>query len=450
MKNNKILIIIGVIVLNLAAVFMIGQALLGKTSQYDKILAKARELSEKELCSKAIAEYDNAINEKDSLDVRFEMLDTYDKGIQIGEITAIYDVYSFAEEIVESYREEPLAYEKVCDFFMSYGKYEECAELLMKARDLNVTSEKIESLRENIRYQYIQRYSMYENVLPCFDGYYAVSSDGSYSYLDTEARGYSVGAYTYGSSFSEGYAFVKAAHPDGSEKSFIINEQEQREVYLDGVELSSGIGAAIDNKGNTVYLLSCKIGDKYKYYDINGKEAFGEYVFAGRFRNNVAAVKEADNKWKLIDGTGKTITENVFSDVVLNEFDECAAKGIIFAKTGDKYHMYDLNGNQIGDFSCDGAKPFVDDYAAFKSGELWGFVDSTGKIVIEAQYDDAKSFSNSLGAIKTGESWNFINPQNEIIIQETFEDVGYLNDNGICFVKIDGYWSCLEFYYTGK
>lgn len=93
---------------------------------------------------------------------------------------------------------------------------------------------------------------------------------------------------------------------------------------------------------------------------------------------------------------------------------------------------------------------FVDSYAAFKDGEKWGFVDTEGNVVIEAQYDDAKSFSNRMGAVKNGEVWSFINPQNKVVIEETFEDVDYLNAKGICFVKIDGYWSNLEFYYTGE
>ena len=115
-----------------------------------------------------------------------------------------------------------------------------------------------------------------------------------------------------------------------------------------------------------------------------------------------------------------------------------------------KYCLYNTNAEQIGDFSCDGAKAFVDDYAAFCDGNQWGFVDTKGNVIIEPQYEDAKSFSNSMGAVKTGDGWAFINPNNEIVIQETFEDVDYLNSKGICFVKNDGYWSYLKMYYTGK
>ena len=66
MKNNKALIIVAVVLLNVLVVFMIGQSLLGKTSQYDKTLNEARSLAEQELCSKSIAKYNEAIIIKDT------------------------------------------------------------------------------------------------------------------------------------------------------------------------------------------------------------------------------------------------------------------------------------------------------------------------------------------------------------------------------------------------
>lgn len=448
--NNKVLIIVAVILLNVLVLYMIGQSLLGKTSQYDKTLNEARAYAEQELCSKSIDKYNEAIIIKDSLKVRLEMLDVYEKGLDIGEFTNSYDIFTAVSTMVETFREEKVAYEEACALFMKYSKYEECAEALMLARDLNVTSDKIEEYREQVRYQYTKYFAMYTEVLPVFNGMYTVKTDDGYTFLNDEGSPDFDGTFIEASSFSEGYAFVKSSHPDGNDRSIVINKEGERQAYLNGVESSSGVGKAKNKSGDDIYLLSCKVGEKYKYFDINGEEAFGDYAFAGRFRNNVAAVMESEGKWKLIDGTGKAIVDKTFSDVVLNEFDECAPKGLIFAKEGGKYHIYDLNGKQVGDFSCDDAKAFVDDYAAFKSGEQWGYVDSNGKIIIEPQYEDAKSFSYNMAGVKTSGGWVFINPSNEIVIQETFEDVDYLNNKGICFVKTDSYWCYLKMYYTGK
>lgn len=450
MKNNKGLIILAVVLLNALVLYMVGSNLFGETSKYDQALEEARLYASQELCSKSIERYEDAISIEDTLDVRLEMIAVYETGMNIGEFTNAYDVFNALEDILKDYYNQPAAYEKVCDFFLRNGKYEECAEALMQARDLKVHSDKITELRKTVRYQYQRKYSMYESVLPCFDGYYTISADGAYSHLDAYASPYSQGIYSYVSSFSEGYAFAKAYHPDGSEKSFIIDEAEQRQVYLEGVETSSGTGAAVNANGQQMLLLACKVGETYKYYDINGNEVFGDYVFAGRFRNNVAAVQNAEGQWSLINGTGKAIVATTFTDVVLNEFDECAPKGLILANDGSGYHLYDTSGRQIGDFVCDDAKAFVDEYAAFKQGDLWGYVDAQGKVVIDAQYKDAKSFSNGLAGVTMGGDWQFINADNEVVIEDAFEDVGYLNENGICFVKIDGYWSNLEFYYTGE
>lgn len=448
MKNNKVLIIVGIIFLNLLVIYMVGQSLLGKTSQYEQTIADARKYAEQELCSKSIEKYNEAILTKDTVKLRLEMIDVYEKGIDIGEFTNTYSVFSTITSMVDTYREDAVVYEAACEIFLKYGKYEDCAKVLMQARDFNVSTDKIEEFRENVRYQYTKNFAMYTDVLPGYDGMYVVVSDGGYTFLNDECSPQIESEFSYASSFSEGYAFVKKVYSDGTTKSFVIDKEGIRQTYLNDVETSSGVGRAKNSKGEDILLLACKVGDTYKYFDINGKEHLDEYVFAGRFRNNIAAVQESEGKWKLIDGTGKPITDKTFADVILNEFDECAPKGLIIAKEKDKYHIYDMEAKKISDFSCDGAKAFVDKYAAFKSGDKWGFVNSEGKVIIEPQYEDAKSFSNNMGAVKVGEQWQFISPKNEIAIQETFEDVRYLSDKGICFVKSEGYWSYLKMYYT--
>ena len=450
MKNNKPLIIIGVILLNVIVIFMIGQSLLGKAGSYDTKIAEAREYAKQELCSKAIAAYDEAILMKDTLNIRLEMIDVYKKGIEIGEFTNTYNVITAVTSAVDAYRTTPKVYEAACDLFLQYGKYEDCAKILMQARDLRVSSDKIEESREKVRYQYTKYFAMYTNVTPEIDGMYLVESEGNYSFLNSEASAEGKGGYTYASSYSNGYAFVQTVNAEGKTRSFVINKKGERQIYINDAETSSGVGKGKDKKGNDLLLLACKVGDTYSYYGMDGKKLFGDYKFAGRFRNNVAAVQNKDGKWQLIDATGSKIIDKTFSDVVLNEFDECAPLGYIFVKDGEKYRLYDYKMNRIGKFECDGAKAFAGDYAAFKSGDLWGFVDTEGKVVIEPQYEDAKSFSGSLGAIYGGGAWRLINSKGEVKINETFEDVGYMSDNGICFVKTKGYWSYLKFFYTGK
>ncbi len=448
MKSNKILIIIAIILLNVLVVYTIGQSFMGKESEYDIALREARTYAEGNLFGKSIVSYKDAKFLSDSAELRLEMLDVYDKGLESGEFDSPHEIYSEVTNTVSEFPKEAAIYEKACDIFIKYGNYQKCAEILMQAHDLSVTSDKIEEARSLVRYQYNKFFGMYTDILPQNDGMYTAMSDEAYCFLDNEAAPDLEGAYTFASSFSEGYAFVRSTDTEGNPISFIIDKEGQRQVYMNEVESSSGVGMAKDSEGESVLLLSCKVGDKYKYYGIDGKEVFGDYIFAGRFRNNIAAVMEKEGEWKLIDGTGKVITKKTFTDVVLNELDECAPKGLIFAKDGEKYHLYNHKAEQIGDLSCDGAKAFVDDYAAIKSGDVWGYVDAEGKTVIEPQYEDAKSFSNKMAGVMVGGVWQFISPDNQVVIDDVYEDVGYLSNEGIVFVKNEGNWSYLKMYYT--
>ncbi len=450
MKNNKMLIIIGVVLLNVIVVFMFSQSLLGKTSTYDLTLDSARALVEQNLCSKAIEKYNEAIIIEDTLETRLEIIKAYEKGLEIGEFTNSYSIFTEIRTIADAYKTDVAVYEAAADIFLKYEKYEDCANLLMQARDLEVTSEKIEQARAAVRYKYMKVYSMYTDVMPSFDGMITAVSENEYSFLSDEGSPDLSAGYVYASSFSEGYAFVKTLDAEGNEVSFVINKDGQRQFYVENAETSSGVGKAMDKDSQPLLLLSCKSGETYDYYDINGNKMLSGYSFGGRFRNNVAAVKDADGNWRIINGLGEVIGDKVFEDIILNEFDECAPKGHIIAKENGAYHIYDINLNQVGDFSCEYAKAFVDDYAAFSDGDKWGFVGADGTVIIEPCYEDAKSFSNLLGAAKTEEGWVLINPENEVVVDEIFEDVSYLNDKGICFVKFDGFWSYLDMYYTGK
>ena len=448
MKNNKALIIIGVVFMNLLVVFMVGQNLMGKESKYDIALAEARELSQRELYSRAITGYQDAAAMEESVELYLEMIDTYRLGLESGEITSTYTVASSITKYLNNFQKEARLYEAICQLLMDYEELDKCVELLVQARDLKVYSELLTQFMEQLRFRYEYHYSMYSQVQPESGGMYVAEKNGTYSYLNSNGAAELDEGYVYATGFTEGYAYVQIMGLGEDVKHVIIDQEGVRQGYLYDIETSSGVGRGWDSQGETVLLLACKTGDVYSYYDTNGEKLFGEYAFAGRFRNNVAAVMEAEGKWRLIDSTGAYITDKTFTDVALNEMDECAPMGVIFACENGKYSMYGIDGQPVGEFTCDEARPFVDSYAAFRQGEAWGFVDTAGQVVIQPQYIEAKSFSNKLGLIKTEDGWSGIGEDNVTVIEETFDDMLYLSDSGICFVKEDDFWSFLEMYYT--
>ena len=457
MKNNKILIIIMVIVLNLVSVVSVGQNFFGDNNKYNSAIESARELSEQNLCSQSINKYNEAVAIKDTKEIRNEMLAVYEKGIDSGEFDQMYDIFVAVKGFLDIYPKDSGMYASVCKFLIKYEQYEDAVTLLKKAKSTKIFTDELDEITDSIRFIYKMNYSMYSGVRKASDGVFTVQNETSYSFIGDSAESGLGGGFSYASTFSEGYAFVKKTNADGKEAAFVIDKNGVRQFYLSNDVVScSGAGKSYDEDGNEALLYSCLIGGKYQYYNSKGEAVLQQYNFAGRFKNGVAAVEESEGKWHLIDGAGNYIDNAVFSDVVLNDSDECAPGGMIIAATNGKYKIYHLSNDksmnfsitEVEGFSCDGADAFAGEYAAFKSGSLWGYVDSDGKIVIEPQYEAAKSFSNGIAAVFSDSNWNFINSENKKVITENFEDASYLSDSGKCFIKKDGYWSYIEMYYV--
>ena len=82
----------------------------------------------------------------------------------------------------------------------------------------------------------------------------------------------------------------------------------------------------------------------------------------------------------LIDDTGKTVSDN-YEDMKLDLYGSYVQGGVILAKKDGAYHIYDLEENQIGDFSCDDMDICIDGgLIAFKQGDKWGYVDVEGTL----------------------------------------------------------------------
>lgn len=448
MKNNKILIIIVVIFLNLLVIYMVGQNIANQTSEYDIAMAEAQEFSDQKLYSLAIEKYQEALDLEKDPQACLKIIETYKLGIASGEISNTYSVFSAITDFAERFPQNADVLEAACRILAENKRYEDCVEILKRVQAQKIETEALNQLFKQIQFKHKVSYGTYNQVMPEAGGFIVAEKNGVYSYLDTQANEELEEGYIYATSFTNGYAYVQTNSPEGELLHMIIDENGQRRKYIEGIETSSGVGRAWNSEKEEILLLACKIGNSYAYFDMEGNMLEKQYAYAGRYRNNVAAIQNADGKWQLINGEGKAITEKTFSAVSLNEMEECAPAGIVFASDGTTYHMYDINGAQIGSFACDEAKPFVGEYAAFKSGDKWGFVDKVGNVVIEAQYADAKSFSNGMGAVLTDAGWCFINAENEMVITEAYADALYLTDDGICFVKMDTYWGYLEMYYT--
>jgi len=434
MKVDKKWIVLLIVAFNILAGIVTIPTWFQSNQKYSEALDKARSFYSEDLCVKSIQAYNDVITIKDTLPIRKEMIDTYRKGIDNGEYVSTYSIQKFLYSTIDAYRKDNQVYEYVGQFFFDKQLYEDCAAILNQAKKLGVKSDQISALTDSIRYKYRRDYSMYSDVIQSESGYYTVHTD-TYGFLKSNLSSTIGSHYKFASPFAGGYALVKT-----DEYTFLVNEAGIRQTYFDN--------NIVDSTGVGNELLACKINDSYSYYNLKGELAFGNYLYAGRFRNNIAAVED-ESGWKLIDPSQKYLSDTVFEDIKLNKLGDCAAHGIIFAKINNKYKMYDAKIAPIASFECDDADLFfTDEWAAFKSGDKWGFVDKDGKVQIEPQYEEARSFSNGLAGVKVDGKWSFINNKNVVVINDQFDDVDYFNPAGICFVKRENYWSTISLYYT--
>ena len=256
MKKNKVFIILGIILLNVLVALMIFKGVVNDTNKYDETLAQARAYSEQELCVKAISEYEKVLAIEDTVDLRIELISVYEKAVEIGEISSTYDMFEQLNILIEKNSKNPYAYEYACESLYKYEKYEECSKYLTKAQELELTSDKLTEVAKNMEYKYTKVYCMYNEVLPEYDEMYVARSEGMYSFLSSSGAEEISNNYTYASSFSEGYAFVKSLRPDGTEDSYLIDKDAVRQVYFPDVETSSGVGKAKNAEEKDILLLA--------------------------------------------------------------------------------------------------------------------------------------------------------------------------------------------------
>jgi len=230
--------------------------------------------------------------------------------------------------------------------------------------------------------------------------------------------------YKFGTYFSEDFACVVPENgvptyidTKGSIK-FTIKDAEKASIFSNGLAWFS----KVDKEGNELF----------GFIDKTGKEKISPiYYDALFFSEELAAVKNKENKWGYINNDGKLIINYQFANAgIFTEEKACVYDG-------KNYGYIDKNGKYLINPQFDDAKQFTQGLAAIKQGKTWGFIDKEGKIVINPQFDDAFLFSDDLAAVKSSEKWGYIDKDGKYSINPQFEEVTNFN-NDIALVKSNG------------
>lgn len=430
MKNYRVVVpMIMVAVMGLSWYMMIDEAVKEK-NVYEEYLSAARMHAE-DGTKYALENYKAALAEKSSPELYMEIANYYkEKGIR-------QDYINWCEEFFEVYPTESLAYECILEAYVLDEDYTSCYDVLEIATKREITSEKIEHIREDIKYVYSLGYNVFESVGVYGAGLCPVLANGSWGFADRYGTVWISCVFDKVGSFSnEGVAPIVTR----AGEAYFIDLNGEKVKVSDEKYKSFGLLAAERS------VAECEDGT-YCYVDSNLNKVFGNYEDATAMNLGRAAVK-VEGLWSLVDEMGTEISTEKYVDVKYDEKIICYRNDRIFAaKEADKYFLLDGSGKQVGNMTFQDAKVFLGTMpAAVKIGGKWCFIDANGERISDKTYEDARSFANGLAAVKIDGKWGFIDETETIVIEPQFADTKDFNELGSCFVNTGSKWQLLKLY----
>lgn len=396
--------------------------------EYQYYLAVARDNAERNI------PYTSSVNYKAALAMKNEDESIYREYLEQLRLLNDGQYESALKAYINLFPESMQSYEDLCTYYYEEENYKKVIDAALKAREANLATDKVKELYLECAFMYRIIRSELQEAQSFLGEVALIKQKDLYGYAESTGYVYLLPSFEDASFMMSGAASVIV---DGewcmiNKKGYIVARPSKKVDYMS--TLAGGLSrVCVDGKYGFVNN-TLQVPDTLPYDN------------ASNFKNGVAAVCK-DGKWALISSDGSYITECIYEDILLDEFDTCINNGVIFVKSNSKYYMVNALGEKISETAFDDACPFVGDYpAAVCVNGKWGFVDATGAYVIEPEYDGAKSFNIGLGAVLVDGKWGYITTGKEFRIQPTFYDCKPFSANGITAVKEteDGMWEYIK------
>lgn len=431
MKKYRTLVPIVMIVLMVASWFVLVKDAVAVEKQYNSYLAEARKYAENGITKYAIENYELALDIKDDVNIYVEVADYYKNQEKSNEYL------SWCKAFFEKHPTKEEAYDCVLDAYLENKDYESCYDVLETAQKRNISSDYIKEISNDIKYVYKLDFNTYENVGIYSNNFCSVASKGVWGFVDRygnqriACKYTNVGAYTQTN-------FVSVVNSDND--AYFIDKTGSK--VLVAKEEYAQFGLLVDN-----VIATKKTDGKYIYVNSEFENLFGEYDYASTMNNGIAVVKYGD-EWKVIDNSGKNVTEKSYVDVILDEKQIAFRCNRMFVATETgKYIMVDGTGKQIGSLVFEDAKLFAGDApTAVKIDGKWCYIDTNGKKISDKTYNEARPYSNGLAAVCIDGKWGFIDENETVAIEPTFFGAKDFNEKGSCFVQTGDKWQLLKLY----
>lgn len=431
MKKYRVLMPVVMIGLMLASWYLLIEDSVETENTYTNYISAARKYAEDGITKYAIDNYNHALEIKSSPEIYDEVAKYYYKQGDDQEYL------SWCETFLEAYPTESMAYEDILTAYLEDKDYESCFDILATAEKREISSKYMKEVSEEIQYVYKLDFNTFEDVSTYSNHYCPVKNKDLWGFVDrygvqrVSCRYAQVGAFTQSN---------LASVMETDDNIYFIDKRGSK--VLVSKEEYQKFGLIVDGK----IAVQMKDGT-YAYTDQDFNVLFGKYDYASTINNNVAAVK-IENSWQLIDADGKSITEDQYADVKLDEKQIAYRNDRAFvALTDGKYSMIDGSGKRIGDLEFQDAKVFLgNEPTAVKIDGSWCFVNADGKLISDKKYDDARAFSNGLAAVCIDGKWGFVDTNENVVIEPVFFGAKDFNEKGSCFVKTGDKWQLLKLY----
>ena len=416
--KSKVLAIVIFVVLGAAAAFNVYSSSDRIQSEYDNNISMARKNAKDDIPYVSIDYYKKAFSIKND-----------DEAIYKEYLTQLkkFDEKSYKQALSEYshiFANSQDAYETLADSYYTSSQFKEVLDVYNTAKENGVTSDVLEQLRKDSIYKFTFLKTDLQSAKKYMGGYALIKVNDKWGCLNNK------GSYVLSADYDVVQMFVADTTPVKKDGKWSIVNNKGYKVAVPSKQVEY-LGFA--NQGMAVVKDKNKYGYADSKYNIPDKLPWD---YASNIKNDVAAVKQG-GKWCLIDKNQKKITELIYDDIKLDEYDCCISNGIIFAKKDGKYIMLDDSGKRVGDLSFDDVQMFEgDNPAAVKVNDKWGYVFKNGTYAIEPKYTNpVKSYSLNIAPFYDGNKWGYMDSEGKAVIEPQFDDCFAFSDNGIAVVK---------------
>lgn len=431
MKINRSIVIIVLTTLMVGTWYFYANDIRESTDKYNIALEKGEQAEISGLYEKAIEYYKECLSYKNTLEIQNKIL------VNLKELYGETKTFSgkkniekFLVGVRNDFPNSAEPFEWAVEFYQEEEKWKSVVQLLREADSKNIYSEGLVNLERQSRYQYEMDHASFEQVKELTENLYAAKNDTGWCYITRKGNSYINGSFEFATPLMNDMACVKK-----NGQVYIIDGEGEKQMILPS-EINN-----IDFADSR--WLPVMIGSEYQFYNIQTGEKRGHYSYAGRFKDNMAAVFKG-GAWNVVNEAGEEYSAVGYEDIVLSPTGSCYSDGYIIVKENGIYHFLNKQFNRAMEFTCEDLDFCRETVFAFCQNRKWGFANLDGSVLMEPIFENAKSYSNGFAAVMQDGKWGFIDEQGNIAIEFTFDDAAYFNDQGYCFVKKGEAWHTIH------